>query len=125
MFNNVKLEFKDGKIINATADNYIDKLNEIFDTDEGARYIGEFAIAVIHLLNSLWVIYYLMRKLMVVYILLLDERFEGEADNGNRTAIHWDLVLIQRPEYGGGAIYFDDQLVRENSSIVYFQVLNV
>ena len=47
VYNNVKLTFKDGKIIEATCDGGDDeKLNKIFDTDEGARYVGEFAIGV-------------------------------------------------------------------------------
>ena len=55
---------------------------------------------------------------MEVYTSHQDKLMRGEADNGNRSAIHWDLVLIQRPEYGGGAIYFDDVLVRENGRFV-------
>lgn len=118
VFNNVKLEFKDGKIINATADNYIDKLNEIFNTDEGARYIGEFAIAVNPLIKQPMGDILFDEKIDGSLHFTPGQAYEGEADNGNRSAIHWDLVLIQRPEYGGGAIYFDDQLVRENGRFV-------
>ena len=39
-----------------------------------------------------------------------------EADNGNR--IHWDLVLIQRKDYGGGEIWFDDELLRKDGHFV-------
>src|SRR5699024_11879562 len=49
--------------------------------------------------------------------ILFDEKISGsihftpgnayeDADNGNRSTVHWDLVLIQTPEYGGGEIYF-------------------
>lgn len=117
VFNNVRLEFEDGKIIKATADNDIDKLNEIFNTDEGAKYVGEFAIGVNPLIKH------------PMGDILFDEKIDGsfhftpgqayeEADNGNRSAVHWDLVLIQRPEYGGGSIYFDDILIRENGRFV-------
>jgi aminopeptidase len=120
VFNNVRLEFKDGKIISATADNDVDKLNQILDTDEGARFIGEFAIGVNPLIKN------------PMGDTLFDEKIDGslhftpgsayegedEADNGNRSAVHWDLVLIQRPEYGGGSIFFDDVLIRENGRFV-------
>lgn len=117
VFNNVRLEFEDGKIIKATADNDIDKLNEIFNTDEGAKYVGEFAIGVNPLIKH------------PMGDILFDEKIDGsfhftpgqayeEADNGNRSAVHWDLVLIQRPEYGGGSIYFDDIPIRENGRFV-------
>jgi len=118
VFNNVKLEFKDGKIINATADNNVDKLNEILNTDEGARYIGEFAIGVNPLIKYPMGDILFDEKIDGSLHFTPGQAYEGEADNGNRSAIHWDLVLIQRPEYGGGAIYFDDQLVRQDGRFV-------
>ena len=117
IYNHVSLEFKDGKIVNATCDEEDDKINEIFDTDEGSRYIGEFAIG----LNP--------KILKPVGDILFDEKIIGsihftpgmaykEAYNGNDSDIHWDLVLIEREEYGGGKLYFDDKLVRENGKFV-------
>jgi aminopeptidase len=115
-YENIRLEFKDGKIIKATG-NHTEKLNKIFDTDAGARYIGEFAIGV----NP-----YITKPMKDT---LFDEKIAGsihftpgscyeECDNGNHSAIHWDLVFIQRPEYGGGEIYFDDQLIRKDGLFV-------
>lgn len=115
-FENVCLEFENGKIVRATA-NDTERLNSVFDTDEGARYIGEFAIGV----NP-----YIMEPMKDI---LFDEKISGsihftpgncydEAPNGNESAIHWDLVWIQRPEYGGGEIYFDDVLVRKDGRFV-------
>lgn len=115
-FENVRLEFKDGKIVKATS-NYTELCNEIFDTDEGARYVGEFAFG----LNP--------------YIkvpsgeILFDEKISGSihftpgdsytrADNGNHSAVHWDLVQIQTPEYGGGEIWFDGVLIRKDGRFV-------
>ncbi len=111
-FENIVFEFKDGKIINATA-NDTERINGILDTDEGARYIGEFAIGV----NP-----YILHPMKDT---LFDEKIAGsihftpgaayeDAFNGNKSAIHWDLVWIQRPEYGGGEIYFDDVLIRKD-----------
>lgn len=115
-YSNVKLEFKDGKIINAEADN-TERINKVFDTDEGARYVGEFAIGV----NP-----YITKAMKNI---LFDEKIRGsihftpgnayeDADNGNRSAIHWDLVMIQTEEYGGGEIYFDDVLIRKDGLFV-------
>lgn len=111
-FENVQLTFKDGKIIEATANN-TERINKIFDTDEGARFIGEFAIGV----NP-----YILHPMQDI---LFDEKIDGsfhftpgqaydDAYNGNNSNIHWDMVMIQRPEYGGGEIYFDDVLIRKD-----------
>ncbi|BCB05300.1 aminopeptidase [Bacillus sp. KH172YL63] len=123
-FENVKLTFKDGKIVEATA-NDTDRINKIFDTDEGARYIGEFAIGVNPFIQH------------PMQDILFDEKIDGsfhftpgecyeEAYNGNHSNIHWDMVMIQRPEYGGGEIYFDDVLIRKDGRFVVeaLEVLN-
>lgn len=113
---NIRLEFKDGKIIKATSNNE-EGLNKILDTDEGARYVGEFAIGV----NP-----YVLHPMCDI---LFDEKICGslhftpgccyeDAENGNKSAIHWDLVLIQREDYGGGEIYFDNKLIRKDGIFV-------
>jgi aminopeptidase len=120
-FENIRLDFKDGKIIKATA-NDTERITKIFDTDEGARYIGEFSIG----LNP-----YIDKPMKDT---LFDEKIKGsihftpgsaydECDNGNKSAIHWDLVFIQRPEYGGGEIWFDDILIRKDGLFVPEELL--
>lgn len=122
-FENISFTFKDGKIVEATANNS-QRLNEILDTDEGARFIGEFSLGFNpHILHP-------MKDI------LFDEKIAGslhftpgqayeEADNGNRSAVHWDLVLIQRPEYGGGEVYFDDVLIRKDGLFVHPELLHL
>lgn len=116
-FENVSLEFKDGKIINATCSGDNAKLNSVFDIDEGARYVGEFSFGI----NP-----YITKAMGDI---LFDEKITGsihftpgscyeEADNGNESSLHWDLVLIQTKEYGGGEIYFDDVLIRKDGIFV-------
>jgi aminopeptidase len=111
-FENVRLEFKDGKVINATANN-TKRLNEILNTDAGARYVGEFSLG----FNP-----YILNPMCDI---LFDEKIAGsfhftpgqayeQCDNGNRSAVHWDMVLIQRPEWGGGEVWFDDELIRKD-----------
>lgn len=115
-FENVRLEFKDGKIIAASANN-TKRLNEILDTDAGSRYVGEFAIG----FNP-----YIQNPMCDI---LFDEKISGslhftpgqayaECGNGNKSAVHWDMVLIQRPEWGGGEIWFDDELIRKDGLFV-------
>ena len=115
-FENVRLEFKDGKVINATANN-TKRLNEILDTDAGARYVGEFSLG----FNP-----YILNPMCDI---LFDEKIAGslhftpgqayeECNNGNHSAVHWDMVLIQRPEWGGGEVWFDGELLRKNGLFV-------
>ncbi len=120
-YENVQLTFKDGKIIKATG-NDTEKINAIFDTDEGARYVGEFAIGVNPYIN------------VPMGDILFDEKIAGsihftpgccydDVDNGNKSAIHWDLVLIQTPEFGGGEIWFDGELIRKDGRFVVEDLL--
>ena len=111
-FDGIRLGFRKGKIVDATS-NETKKLNKILDSDPGARYIGEFSLG------------FNPRILHPMRDILFDEKIAGsfhftpgqayeEADNGNRSQVHWDMVSIQRPEYGGGEIYFDGRLIRKN-----------
>jgi aminopeptidase len=115
-FDNIRLDFRDGKIVEATS-NQPEKLNAVLDSDPGARYIGEFSLGCNpHIMHP-------MRDI------LFDEKIAGsfhftpgqayqEADNGNRSQVHWDMVSIQRKDYGGGEIYFDGELVRRNGEFL-------
>ena len=126
VFEGIKLTFKNGKIIEATCDNkkYQEKLEEIFNTDEGARYVGEFSLGfnpmILHPMGDI----------------LYDEKIMGslhftpgccyrDCDNGNKSSIHWDLVLIQREDYGGGSIYFDHRLIRKDGKFVLEELKNL
>jgi aminopeptidase len=115
-FDGIHLEFKNGKIVAATS-NETKKLNKILDSDPGARYIGEFSLG------------FNPRVLQPMRDILFDEKIAGsfhftpgqayeEADNGNRSQVHWDMVGIQRPDYGGGEIYFDGKLVRKDGELL-------
>ncbi|MBQ9095572.1 MAG: aminopeptidase, partial [Akkermansia sp.] len=112
-FDGIKLTFKDGKIVEAHCNGKDEELNKILDSDAGARFIGEFALGV----NP-----YILKPM---YDILFDEKIAGSfhftpgqayenCDNTNRSQVHWDMVCIQREEYGGGEIWFDDELIRKN-----------
>lgn len=123
-FKNIRLEFKDGKIIHCSADQGGEFLDEIFDTDDGARYVGEFAIGFNPYIKE------------AMNDILFDEKIEGslhftpgnaydDACNGNKSDIHWDLVLIQRPDYGGGTISFDGEVIRKDGLFVKDELLGL
>ena len=115
-FDGIRLDFRDGKIVEATS-NQTAKLNKILDSDAGARYVGEFSLG------------FNPRVLHPMRDILFDEKIAGsfhftpgqayeEADNGNRSQVHWDLVNIQRKDYGGGEIYFDGKLIRRDGEFL-------
>jgi len=115
-FTDVKLTFRGGKIVEATSSDP-ERINQILDTDEGARHVGEFAIGCNPYIT--W----------VMKDTLFDEKIAGsfhftpgaaydDCDNGNRSAVHWDMVVIQTAEYGGGEIWFDDVLIRKGGQFV-------
>ena len=110
-------DLKKEKIVESHSSSNSEKLNEILDSDEGARFIGEFAIAFNPMIRE------------PMQDILFDEKIAGsfhftpgqayeEANNGNKSQVHWDMVNIQRPEYGGGEIWFDDELIRKDGEFV-------
>jgi aminopeptidase len=115
-FDHIRLAFRGGRIVEATSSN-TRRLNEILDSDAGARFIGEFAIGFNpHIREP-------MRDI------LFDEKIAGSfhftpgqaydnPGNGNKSQVHWDMVCIQRPEYGGGEIWFDGKLIRKDGLFV-------
>jgi aminopeptidase len=115
-FSDICLDFEDGRVVRASA-NDSKRLNELLDQDEGARYVGEFAFGLHPGLTR------------PMQDILFDEKIAGSihlaqgnaysiCDNGNRSAIHWDLILIQTPEHGGGEIWFDDVLISRDGRFV-------
>lgn len=115
-FEGIRFEFQDGKIIKATC-NYEKELNKILDTDEGARYLGEFSFGCNPFITVPTFDGSVDEKLAGSIHLTPGDSYE-EAPNGNSSKIHWDLVLMQTPEYGGGEIWFDDELIRKDGLFV-------
>ena len=116
-FSNIRFVVKKGKIIEATADHNIEQLNRILDTDEGARYFGEWSLGfnpyILHPMKDIL----FDEKIAGSFHLTPGQAYE-EAGNGNQSSVHWDLVCIQRPEYGGGEIWFDGKLIRKDGLFV-------
>jgi aminopeptidase len=115
-FDNVRLEFENGKIVSAASNN-TKRLDEILDTDPGARFTGEFSLGFNPYIESPMCDILFDEKIAGSLHLTPGQAYE-ECDNGNRSAVHWDMVLIQRPEWGGGEIWFDDELIRKDGLFV-------
>jgi aminopeptidase len=116
-FDNIHLEFSKGKIVKATANN-TEALNRILDSDAGARYIGEFAIGFNREIREPMRDILFDEKIAGSFHFTPGQAYEGIADNGNRSQVHWDMVCIQRKDYGGGEIWFDDTLIRKDGKFV-------
>lgn len=117
-FKDIRLTCKDGKIVGAEAGSMTEKLNHILDTDEGARYFGEFAIGfnpfILHPMKDTL----FDEKIAGSFHLTPGNSYPPPGGNGNKSAIHWDIVMIQRPDYGGGEIWFDGKLIRKDGLFV-------
>ena len=120
---NVTLEFKDGKVISESSSNTPALTNEL-NNDEGARYVGEFAFGVNPFIKK------------PMYDTLFDEKMRGsihmalgnayeDADNGNKSQLHWDIIQSHEPEFGGGEIYFDDVLIRKDGRFLLPELLGL
>ena len=121
-FSGIKLTFKEGKIVEATASSNEEKLNEILDSDEGARYIGEFAIGFNPMIKEPMLDILFDEKIAGSFHFTPGQAYE-EANNGNKSQVHWDMVCIQRPEWGGGEIRFDGELIRKDGLFVVDDLL--
>ncbi|MFH1889551.1 MAG: aminopeptidase [Nanoarchaeota archaeon] len=107
-FENVRLEFKNGKVVKATSSKNEKDLNKILDSDRGARFIGKFGIGT----NS--------KIQRFTKDILFDEKIGGtihlalgrgykETLSKNVSSIHWDMICDLRT---GGALSFDDKIVQ-------------
>jgi aminopeptidase len=114
-YEQITLTFEKGRVVRAAAANrdQTKRLNRILTQDDGASYVGEFSIAFNpHILHPMRDILF-DEKIAGSFHMALGQAYE-EADNGNRSALHWDMVCIQRPEYGGGEMWFDGKLIRKD-----------
>ena len=116
LYENIRFTLEKGRIVKAESSES-KRMNEVLDSDAGARYIGEFSLGFNPYVTT------------PMGDTLFDEKIAGSlhftpgnaydtADNGNRSGVHWDIVLIQTPEHGGGEVWFDDVLIRKDGRFV-------
>jgi aminopeptidase len=110
----VRLRFEKGRVVEAAADKNEDFLLQTLGTDDGARYVGEFAIGTNEGITRF------TRQI------LFDEKINGsfhmalgagypETGSRNESAIHWDMICDLRD---GGEIWVDDELLYQNGKFV-------
>jgi aminopeptidase len=106
----VELRFEAGKVVQATAEKNEDFLHQILATDEGASYLGEFAIGTNKMINRF------------IKNILFDEKIGGtihmavgagypSTGSVNKSGVHWDMICDMRD---GGQILVDDELFYES-----------
>ncbi len=116
-FESPRLVFKKGHIEEATCAGDSKGFNDLLNADEGARYLGEFALGVNNAIDR------------AIGNTLYDEKIGGSfhltpgnsyasAPNGNHSQLHLDIVCIQTKAYGGGEIWFDGKLIRKDGVFV-------
>jgi aminopeptidase len=115
-YENIRFTFEKGRIVKAESSDTA-RMNKVLDSDPGARYVGEFSLGFNPYIH------------VPMKDTLFDEKIAGSlhltpgnayetADNGNRSGVHWDIVLIQTPAHGGGEIWFDGRLIRKDGTFV-------
>jgi aminopeptidase len=108
----IELRFEAGRVVKATAAKNEDFLNDMLDTDPGARYLGEFAIGTNRRIDRF------------IKNILFDEKIGGtlhmavgfgfpEVGSKNESAIHWDMICDMRV---GGQIFADGELFYESGA---------
>lgn len=124
-FKDIRYVIKNGRIEEATAGSNTEKINEILDTDPGARYFGEWSLGfnpyVLHPMKDTL----FDEKIAGSFHFTPGNAYDPPGGNGNKSSIHWDTVLIQRPEYGGGEVWFDGKLIRKDGLFVLDELLDL
>jgi aminopeptidase len=110
----VELTFKKGRVVKAVAEKNQEFLIKMLDTDQGARYVGEFAIGTNYEINRF------------TRNILFDEKIGGtfhmamgagypETGSRNTSAIHWDMICNLKTD---AEITVDGTLVYKNGEFV-------
>ena len=117
-YSNIRLEFKNGRIVTGTSLVNNDKFQKMLDLDDGSRYMGEFALGVNTYITHPILDILFDEKTCGSFHMAIGNSYEDETNNGNKSSIHWDLVKIQTLEHGGGEIWFDNKLIRKDGLFV-------
>ena len=125
VFSNIRLVFKDGKIVEGHSMINDDKFQKILNIDEGSRYMGEFALGVNPFVTQPMLDILFDEKISGSFHMAIGNSYEDETNNGNKSAIHWDLVQMQDAEHGGGEIFFVEVLVRKNGRFVLPELIGL
>jgi aminopeptidase len=120
---NIRLQFKDGKVVKASAEKGDEGLHEILDMDEGARYVGEIAFGTNSGLQRRFINELLCEKTAGSFHFALGNcyditEYNGEpvnVNNGNtedKTSNHWDITILMHESAGGGVVILDGEILQ-------------
>lgn len=115
-FRDIRLTFENGQIVDFDCNNK-DKFAEILDTDEGSRYMGEFAFGLNPYCTESVNDILFDEKMCSSIHMAIGSSYE-DCFNGNKSAVHLDLIQKHTPKLGGGKIFFDDTLIYENGRFI-------
>jgi len=111
----IRLEFKDGKVVKATATKNEEFLKQMLETDSGSRYVGEFGVGVNYNIKKFIKNTLFDEKIGGTIHLALGNAYQ-ETGGENSSAIHWDMIKDLRK---GGKLYIDGKLVQENGKFKF------
>lgn len=111
--NGVRLEFKKGKVVKASAEKNEEYLLSTLDIDEGGRYVGEFAIGTNEGIQKFTRQILFDEKIGGSFHMALGKGYP-ESGSKAHSAIHWDMICDLRD----GQIWVDDVLFYENGKFV-------
>lgn len=112
-YSDIWVKVKDGKIIDSKC-SLDDDFKKLLNSDDGARYFGEFAIGLNPYINRNYNDNLFNEKMIKTVHFAIGEPHYN-TDNGNKSIMHWDLIVNME---NGGKIYFDDKLVQENGIFI-------
>ncbi|MCL4873421.1 aminopeptidase [bacterium] len=110
----IRLRFKGGKVVEASADKNEDFLIAMLDTDKGARFLGELGVGVNYGIQKFTKDILFDEKIGGTVHLAVGRSYE-EAGGKNISAIHWDMIKDLRK---GGAIYLDGKAIQKNGKFL-------
>ena len=114
-------KFREPRIFTGKASDVEAFLNEMIAQDPGAKFVGEIAIGTNFRIGRCTKNILFDEKIAGSFHFTPGQAYE-EADNSNRSQVHWDMVNIQRPDYGGGEVYFDGKLIRRDGEFLPAQL---
>lgn len=127
---NLKLFFQDGKVVNhqVESDNEEDwKWVEIqLNTDDGAREVGEVAFGTNRVFNRPLLNGLFVEKVGGSFHIALGNAYKFKTyagkpvklDNGVESANHIDLTRLMLPNYGGGEVIVDSQVIQRDGDFL-------
>lgn len=118
VFHNMTWVFEKGRIVKVGSDEGTEALEAVLSIDEGARRLGEFAFGLNPLIDEAMGNILFDEKINGSIHLAAGQAYDGPADNGNRSANHWDNILILKKEKGGGEVRFDGELIQKDGLFV-------